>query len=182
MSKPSSPPSTVPVRHRWDIHLKSGEDEKMRPQLVQSIARGLSAAGVTLKHARNGKMHPVHGLYHIHLEGEWWAFRLFPYCHLRWLWRITVGTPTRDGYGLHNGKEFTLLDEEITEQVGSSLAGLIRSLQIGGTPVWPMFEHDQSFPRYAWSTVATERHEDWRRWNQARLETGTAKTIGRRAA
>ncbi len=180
MSNSSS--TTAPARHRWDIHLKPGEDDKMRPQLVQAIAKGLRAASVTLKHERGGRLLPVHGLYHLHLEGKSWAFRLFPYCHLRWLWRITVGTPTRDGHGLHNGKEFTLLDEEITEQTGTALAGLIRSLQNSGTPVWPMFDHDPSFPRYAWSTAGTERHEDWRRWNEARLETGTAETTGRRAA
>ena len=31
----------------------------MRPQRVQPIARGLIAVGVTLKHARSGKLRPV---------------------------------------------------------------------------------------------------------------------------
>lgn len=137
----------------------------MRPQLVQPIACGLIAAGVTLKHARGGKLRPVHNLYHLHLDGSSWAFRLFPYCHLRWLWRITLGTPSRDGFGLLNAKEFSLLDEEISEQTGRDLACLIRALNDGGTLVWPMFDHDPSFPRYAWSNAATERYEEWRQEN-----------------
>ena len=137
----------------------------MRPQLVQPIACGLIAAGVTLKHARGGKQRQVHNLYHLHLDGGSWAFRLFPYCHLRWLWRITLGTPSRDGFGLLNAKEFSLLDEEISEQTGRDLAVLIRALQSNQAPVWPMFDHDPSFPRYAWSNAATTRYEEWRREN-----------------
>jgi hypothetical protein len=164
-ASPTAPPATKPNRHRWDIHLKPGEDDRMRPQLVQPIARGLIAAGVTLKHARGGKLRPVHNLYHLHLDGGSWAFRLFPYCHLRWLWRITLGTPSRDGFGLINAKEFSLLDEEISEQTGRDLAGLIRALNDGGTLVWPMFDHDPSFPRYAWSNAATTRYEERRQEN-----------------
>ena len=107
-------------------------------------------------------------LHPFYAEGQSWAFRLFPYCHLRWLWRITVGTPSRDGFGLINAKEFSLLDEEITEQTGSDLAALIRALNKGETPAWPMFDHDQSFPRYAWSISATDRYEEWRKWDQER--------------
>ena len=166
MSTSPSPTSTPNTRHRWDIHLKPGEDDRMRPQLVEPIARGLIAAGVNLKHARSGKPRPVHSLYHLDLDGESWAFRLFPYCHLRWLWRITLGIPSRDGFGLHDPKEFSLLDEEITEQTGRDLAALIRALQSGGTPAWPMFDQDQSFPRYAWSNAASERYEDWRKWDR----------------
>ena len=164
MNAPASP-ATKPNHHRWDIHFKPGEDDRMRPQLVQPIARGLIASGVTLKHARGGKLRPVHNLYHLHLDGGSWAFRLFPYCHLRWLWRITLGTPSRDGFGLLNAKEFSLLDEEISEQTGRDLAALIRALQSNQTPVWPMFDLDPSFPRYAWSNAATTRYEEWRKEN-----------------
>ena len=138
-----------------------GEDDRMRAQLVQPIARGLIDAGVTIKHARSGKLRSVHSLYHLHLEGKSWAFRLFPYCHLRWLWRITVGIPSRDGFGLFDAKEFSLLDEEISEQTGRDLATLIRALIKGETPAWPMFDQDPSFPRYAWSDAASQRYNDW---------------------
>jgi hypothetical protein len=166
MSK-SSASSVASNRHPWDIHLKPGEDDRLRPQLVQPIGCGLIAAGATLKHARGGRLRPVHGLYHIHAEGKAWAFRLFPYCHLRWLWRITVGIPSRDGFGLLDAKEFSLLDEQISEQTGRDLAALIRAIQKGETPACPMFDHDPSFPRYAWSNAATERYEDWRKWREA---------------
>lgn len=168
MSPSSSPSSTsVPKRHRWDIHLKPGEDDKLRTQLVQPIAKGLASAGVTLRHERGGRLRPVHRLYHLHTEGKAWAFRLFPYCHLRWLWRITVGIPAHGGFALVDAREFSLLDTEISEQTGRDLAALIRALSQGQPPVWPLFGKDPSFPRYAWSDAATERYEDWRKWDQA---------------
>lgn len=170
MKTPEPPSTSTPhARHRWDIHFKPAEDDRMRSQLVEPMGRGLIAAGALLKHARSGKPRPVHGLYHIDLDGKSWAFRLLPYCHLRWLWRITLGIPSRDGFGLYDTKEFSLLDEEITGQTGRDLAALIRALNDGGTLVWPMFDQDPSFPRYAWSNAATERYEDWRKWDRDHL-------------
>ncbi len=163
---PSAPSSSTLKRHPWDIRFKPGEDDKLRAQLAQPIGRGLAEVGITLKHARGGKLRPVHHLYHLHAEGKPWAFRLFPYCHLRWLWRITIGFPSHNGFGLHDAKEFSLLDEEITEQTGRDLAALIRALHHGEPPVWPMFDKHPSFPRYAWSNAATERYEDWREWDR----------------
>jgi hypothetical protein len=42
---------------------------------------------------------------------------------------------------------------------------LIRALQSNLAPVWPMFDLDPSFPRYAWSNAATTRYEEWRQEN-----------------
>jgi hypothetical protein len=54
---------------------------------------------------------------------------------------------------------------------------MLRALAAGEKPVWPLFDHDQSFPRYAWTKLCESRYEDWRKWRESMHEAASWKPI-----
>jgi hypothetical protein len=75
------------------------------------------------------------------------------------VWRITFGTPDPHPWpGLINPKELTLHLGEFGPQTGVDLARLLREPDWR----WPLFDHETSFPHYAWSKLATATYEAWR--------------------
>lgn len=176
--KPTSSQSaaTLPANHPWNLPFKPDEEDRLRAELMVPLTTGLIASGAVFRHVRQGRPFRQSGHYHFDLDGVEHALRLEGYGGLRWVWRITVGTPSHPR-ALCNHQELTFAIEEVDEQMGCNLAAMLRALAREEEAVWPLFDHDQSFPRYAWSQLCESRYEDWRRW----CEEAARKSAGKRA-
>jgi|UniRef100_UPI0037843141 hypothetical protein len=159
-------PINKPNHHPWEVRFRSDhESVRMRRFLIEPIAAGLLEAGGVLQETRRGKFVTWDGLYGVTVDGRLWRFRFRPYGSLKWVWRLNI----RDKEWF-NERKFTFLDSEVTNELGRSLAAMFRSLERGEKPVWPMFDHWETFPQYAWSAPCKERYTDWEQWSQQRRE------------
>ena len=182
MKASSSPSAASPAEwHPWNLPLKPDEEDRLRAELLVPLATGLIASGAVFRHVRQGRPFRQSGHYHFDLDGVECALRLEGYGGLRWVWRITVGTPSHPR-ALCNHQELTFASEEMNEPMGRDLAAMLRALTRDEKPVWPLFDHDPSFPRYAWSQLCETRYEDWRRWREAVLAHDAQKPARQRAA
>jgi hypothetical protein len=118
-------------------------------KLCGLLRTGLAEAGIPTKNRRYGL---------IFIESLKWpvAVSVAAYTWEVPVWRITFGAPDPNPWpGLINPKELTLHLSEFGPQTGVDLARLLREPDWR----WPLFDHETSFPHYAWSKLATETYE-----------------------
>ena len=117
-------------------------------KLVRMIRDGLAQAGI-----ETGKRR--HGL--IFIDSLDWpvAVRVAPYTFEVPVWRITFGRieNPRCPYFAEQRK-LTPHISEFRQRTGIDLARLLR--EPGWR--WPLFDHDQGYPSYAWSELARETY------------------------
>jgi len=80
----------------------------------------------------------------------------------RW-WRITCAYGCEDRalrYHSSTFSELTACLEEIDEETGIHLARFLKS---DCQYRWPLFEQDQSYPKYAWSAKGWEKYMDYQK-------------------
>ena len=132
--------------------ISSSEADIIEGKLVRMIRTGLAEAGIPTGNRRYGL---------ILIDVLKWpvAVRVSPYTCAVPVWRITFGGRSPHPWpGIINSRELTLHLSEFSLQTGVDLAHLIREPDWR----WPLFEHDQCFPRYAWSKLAHETYEVYR--------------------
>ena len=161
-----APSASPPARHPLNIVIKPDEEARLRAELVIPLANGLMEAGAVFRHVRQGRPYRRGARYEFILDGEDCALRLETYGALRWVWRLSVSSPWWD-HPVHYHHELTFDIEEMDALMGRDLAAMLRALAADRKPEWPLFDHDQSFPRYAWTKLCESRYEDWRKWREA---------------
>lgn len=143
--------------------------QRMELRLLKTLRWGLDRAGFPTGRRRKSHLilpgdHPV-------------GVRLSYYTSdPRW-WRITYGGVFFEGDGyyrypvLFENRELTLHLDEVTEEIGIQLGRQIREPDW----LWPLFSHDSSYPRYAWSEKAWSTYQaesqirkNWRKWCEER--------------
>ena len=162
--------ATAPPRsHPLNVLFTPGERVRQRSKLVRALLIGMMRAGARFHHLRQGVAVRQRGWIHLDIEGLRWAMELTSYCELNWVWRITIGHPVSP-YCICERHELTMVSEEITEDLGQDLVGMLRARARGEKSAWPLFDHDSSYPGYAWSQLCRERFTEWRQWRDARRE------------
>jgi hypothetical protein len=169
-------PSVPSIHHPLNIVVKDAEEARLRAELVIPLANGLAEAGAVFRHVRLGRPYRRGVRYEFVLDGGECALRLESYGRLRWVWRMTVSSPWQYHSVLCH-HELTFDIEEMDAKMGRDLAVMLRALAAGEKPVWPLFDHDQSFPRYAWTKLCESRYEDWRKWRESMHEAASWKPI-----
>ena len=129
--------------------VSSSEADIIEGKLVRLIRDGLAEAGIPTGNRRYGL---------IFIDSLKWpiAVSLRPYIWAVPVWRITFGGREHHRWpSIINPHELTLHVSEFGTHTGVDLARLLREPDWR----WPLFEHDHSYPRYAWSNLAHETYE-----------------------
>lgn len=129
--------------------VSSSEADIIERKLVRLIRDGLAEAGIQTGNRRYGL---------IFIDALEWpiAVSVHPYIRAVPVWRITFGGREHHPWPcLVNPKELTLHISEFGTHTGVDLARLLREPEWR----WPLFEHDRSYPTYAWSKLAHETYE-----------------------
>ena len=133
-------------------HLSRSEAAIVEGKLVRMIRDGLAEAGIPTGNRRYGLIfidtlkHPV-------------GVSVLPYTREVPVWRITFGgRPHRPWPCIIDPRELTLHLSEFSIQTGIDLARLLREPDWR----WPLFDHDRSYPHYAWSKLAHQTYEVYR--------------------
>ena len=114
-----------------------------KPALVRTIREGLNAAGIRTR-TRSSTIHfgsnPVMGV------------RVNSFQPELGLWRVTCGILLPGSHSaIVNPFELILHQDEFGQETGANVARLLA--EPGW--VWPIFADDPSYPKYAWSVIAT---------------------------
>ena len=128
--------------------------------LVETLRRGLAAAGIETGRRRYGLLEIERGI----------ALAVSDYSADVGVWRITLGGRTPGPWpALAYPHEFSLLADEFTVECGADLVRLIRGPDFMRGPDhpsepwrWPLFAHDPRYPRYAWSKRAAAAQQAYR--------------------
>lgn len=145
--------------------------DRIERKLAAKLRTGLAQAGI---HAGQRR----HRLLLFDLDCPMGA-RIQPYAaDDRW-WRITFGPRMPWIYPeVSVRSELTFHLDEVTEQTGVDLARLLREPDWR----WPLFDHDQSYPRYAWTQLAQSTYAENRKLRQAWRDWLEQRWAERRAA
>jgi len=124
--------------------------DRLRSELLRGIEKGLAAENIEFRRRRPGLRVVLEGKI-IHV---WFGY----YLDQRW-WRITCGWGSDHPAFTQSMNKFAELScgiEEINDQTGVHLAHLLRDPE---DHIWPMFEHEQTYPSYAWSVRGWEAYQ-----------------------
>lgn len=114
-----------------------------KPALIRTIREGLNAAGIRTRTRHSTILFgsaPVMGV------------RVNTFQPELGLWRVTCGVLLPGSYSaIVNPFGLTLHQDEFAPETGANLARLLT--EPGWA--WPIFAHDPSYPKYAWSVIAT---------------------------
>ena len=133
-------------------YISRSEASLIEGKLVRMIRDGLAEAGIQTGNRRYRL---------IYIDSLKWpvGVSVSPYTWEVPVWRITFGGREDHPWpGLINPKELTLHLSEFSPRTGVDLAQLIREPDWR----WPLFEHNRTYPHYAWSKLAHETYETHR--------------------
>ena len=129
--------------------ISSSEADIIEGKLIRLIRDGLAEAGIPTGNRRYGL---------IFIDSLKWPIgvSVLPYTREVPVWRITFGGRSPHPWpGIINSRELTLHLSEFSPQTGVDLARMLREPEWR----WPLFEHHQCYPSYAWSKLAHETYE-----------------------
>ena len=139
-------------------HISESEEYTIAGKLIRMLRDGLAEAGIQTGNRRYGL---------IFIDSVKWPIGVTVIAYTREVpvWRIIFGVRQSQPWpGLIDPQELTLHLSEFGTQTGVDLARLL--LEPGWR--WPLFEHDSSYPRYAWSKLAHQTYENHRLQKEAR--------------
>lgn len=130
-------------------------------KLYKLIREGLDTAGIPTGRRRQGMLR-------IDALPRPIGVRIQCYCRPLPVWRITFGEcGCGDWPCIFSPCELTLHLSEFGPHTGVALARLLREADWR----WPIFEHDRTYPRYAWSRLAMNTYESDRLERERRKQT-----------
>lgn len=138
--------------------ITSSEETIIEGKLVRLLRDGLAKAGINTGRRRYGL---------IFIDSLKWPIAVQVFCYTRNVpvWRILFGGRDSGPWPcVLNPRELTLHLSEFSEETGVALARLLREPEWR----WPLFEHDKSYPQYAWSKLAHETYTADRLAREAR--------------
>lgn len=130
-------------------NISRSEADIIEGTLVSLIRDGLAQAGIPTGRRRYGL---------IFIDSLKWPIAVSVCAYTRDVpvWRITFGGRENHPWPcVINPKELTFHLSEFSTQTGVDLAHLLREPDWR----WPLFEHDPTYPGYAWSKLAHETYE-----------------------
>ena len=142
------------------------EMERLRSQLLHTIEKGLSAENIESRRRRPGLR--------VALDGKIIHVWLGHYLDQRW-WRLTCGWGSDHPaftQCINKFAELTCCIEEVDDQTGVHLARLLRDPE---GYFWPIFEHERTYPGYAWSVRGWETYQENRRICEAYADRRKAR-------
>jgi hypothetical protein len=146
--------------------------ERTRSANLNKIESGLTSEGFEFSRRRPG-LRIKNGPAIIHLWIE-------HYFDERW-WKITLGHGSDEpafAYSMEKFGEFNFAAEEIDDSTGVHIARFIRDPE---NYRWPLFEHANTYPGYAWSIEGRRTYTEYQDFSNRRRESIRAKLAAKAA-